>query len=262
MDADGALALAEGDLDAPGRDPGITAMIALARKTVFEPARLAPDDLEPLVAVYGQRGTLELVSYVASFHFINRIADLVGIQSDVPLVQPGWAWLRRLGVRLQGWAMGRFLDLEDRDAGVDAAAALAEAEAVLGPFPPGYRDVVKAPNVAAFLTTVADVMRRLPPDLVARVAPVVAAALPASEEEATGFHARPSDPVDALAFVGTRYAARTTDAMVDAVRERTGWGDPELTDLFYAISMHNAFERMNRLLAAPLAAGSIDQPAA
>lgn len=262
MEADRALVLAEGDLDVAGGDPGTAALVALARKTVFAPARLVPDDLAPVVAAYGQRGALEIVSYVASFHFVNRIADLVGIRSDLPLVQPRWAWLRHLGVRLQGWAMGRFLDLANRDAGVDAEAALAEAEAVLGPFPPGYRELVKAPNVAAFLTTVADVVRRLPPDLVARVTPIVAAALPEAEDEATGFHARPSDPLGALAFVGTRYPARTTGEMVDAVRARHGFGDPELTDLFYAISMRNAFERMDRLLAGPLPPGPLDPPAA
>jgi alkylhydroperoxidase family enzyme len=262
MDATRALELAEGDLAGPSRDAGTAALIALARKTVLAPAGLVPDDLAPVVAAYGQRGALEIVSYVASFHFVNRIADLVGIRSDVPLVQRHWGGMRRLGVRLQGWAMGQFLDLSNRDANVDAAAALAEAEAVLGRFPPGYGELVKAPNVAAFLTTVADVVRRLPPDLVGRVAPVVAAALPATEEEATGFHARPTDPIDALAFVGTRYPARTTDAMTDAVRARYGMDDAALTDLFYAISMRNAFERMDRLLAAPLPPGPLDPPAA
>jgi hypothetical protein len=260
MDAGGALAIAEGHLESNAMEPGLGALHALARKTVLSPARLVPDDLAPVVAVYGQRGALEIVSYVAAFHFINRIADLVGIQSDLPMVQRRSAWLRRLGVRLQGWAMGRFLDLENRDAGVDAATALADAESVLGPFPAGYRELGKAPNVAGFLTTVASVMRRIPSDVERRVTPVVAAALPATEDEATGFHARPTDPIDALAFVGTRYPARTTDAMVDAVRAHGGMGDPELTDLFYVIAMRNAFERMDRLLAGPLPDGPVEPP--
>jgi hypothetical protein len=44
--------------------------------------------------------------------------------------------------------------------------------------------------------------------------------------------------------------------MIGAIREKYGFGDPELTDLFYAIAMRNAFERMDRLLAAPLESGS------
>lgn len=262
MAANRALALAEGDLDATARDPGTASLVALARKTVLAPARLEPQDLAPVAAAYGQRGALEIVSYVASFHFVNRVADLVGIQSDLPVVQPRWAWLRHAGVRLQGWAMGRFLDLANRDPAVDAEAALGEAEATLGPLRPGYRELLKAPNVAAFLTTVADVVRRLPPELPARVAPLVAAALPASEEEATGFHARPPDPFDALVFVATRYPARTTDEMIAALREREGLDDAGLTDLFYAVSMRNAFERMDRLLAGPLPPGPLDPPSA
>jgi hypothetical protein len=54
--------------------------------------------------------------------------------------------------------------------------------------------------------------------------------------------------------VGTRYPVRTTDAMLDAVRQKTGYGDPEILDLFYSISMRNALERMNRLMAGPLPA--------
>jgi hypothetical protein len=77
----------------------------------------------------------------------------------------------------------------------------------------------------------------------------VRAALPADEAEATGFHPRPADPLDALAFVGTRYASRTTDRMVEAVREKYACDDAELTDLFYAIAMRNALERLTRLLA-------------
>ena len=87
---------------------------------------------------------------LGGFHFINRIADLVGIESKLPIVQRRFRWLRSFG-----------------------------------------------------------------------------------------FHARPADPVGTPAFVDTRYPARTTDVMVDA----------ELTDFFIAISIRNAFERVDRLLA-------------
>ena len=105
------------------------------------------------------------------------------------------------------------------------------------------------------LTSVAAVVSRLDPSMHEQVSRAVAEALPSCDEEATGFHARPPDPIDALAFVGTRYAVRTTDALVSAVRDKYGYAEPELTDLFYAISMRNGIERMNRLLAEPPAAG-------
>jgi len=224
----------------------------LAQKALLAPALLEPGDLAEAVTVYGRRGAFELMAILGSFHFINRIADLVGIQSDLPMVQPRWTWLRRLGVRTQGWAMGRFLDMSHQTSDIDAVACLEEAQQVLGPLPAGYAQLTEAPPVTAFLTTVSAVVQRIDPTIFDAVTPAVAAALPHGEDEATGFHERPSDPIEALAFVGTRYPVRTTDAMVDAVRRKTGYGDPEILDLFYAISMRNALERMNRLMARPL----------
>lgn len=226
----------------------------LAQKALLAPALLEPGDLAEAVTVYGRRGALELTAILGSFHFINRIADLVGIQSDLPMVQPRWAWLRRLGVRAQGWAMGRFLDMSHQASDIDAVACLEEAQQVLGPLPAGYAQLTEAPPVAAFLTTVSAVSQRIDPAIFDAVTPAVAAALPHGEDEATGFHESPSDPIEALAFVGTRYPVRTTDAMVDAMRRKTGYGDPEILDLFYSISMRNALERMNRLMAGPLPA--------
>ncbi len=252
MKSEKALRFAEGELRAEELQPGELAIAELVHKSVIAPARLEPQHLAKLVGVYGQNGALELVAVLVSFHFINRIADLVGIRSELPLIQRRWARLRRLGVRLQGRMMGRMLDLSNREIEVDTRAALREANEVLGPLPGGYKAVLDLPNVAAFLAGVARITRQLDPVMVERVSEMVADALPTCEAEAVGFHARPSDPIEALAFVGTRYAVRTSDAMVTAVREKYGYGDPELTDLFYAISMRNALERMHRLLAKPL----------
>jgi alkylhydroperoxidase family enzyme len=253
MEAQRVERFAEGEMRPQDLDPGERALGELVHKSVVAPARLAPADLAGVASAYGVAGALEIVSVVTSFHFINRIADLVGIQSDLPIVQPRWRWLRRLGVRLQGGVMKRLADLSNQRADVDVDACLSEATEAFGPLPAGYRSLVHAPNVAAFLTTVARVARELDREMVERVSRVVADALPREEEEAKGFHARPQEPLDALAFVGTRYAVRTTDELVDAVRAKYGYGDPELTDLFYAISMRNGLERMNRLLAEPVA---------
>lgn len=223
------------------------------RKTVREPARLEPADLAPLLDRFATAGTLELVTVLGAFHFINRIADLVDVPSDLPLIQRDWPRLRRLGVRVQAMGLRWLVDLRSRPADVDAAALLADLEALRGgALPPGYAAMSEAPSTVASFHAM---MRELPSvdaDLLARVTRAVAAALPATEEESTGFHARPSDPLDALAFVGTRYPARTTDAMVGAVRAAYGLGDAELTDVFYAIAARNAVERLDRLLAAAL----------
>lgn len=212
MDAREALRLAEGELQGETVSAGERALV---EKTVFAPAALGPHDLAGVVTEYGRAGAIEIVSMVGAFHFINRIADLVGIQSDLPVVQPRWARLRRAGVRMQGWLMGELLDLANRPVAADVDAALERTAGVLGALPAGYDGLREAPNVAAYLTTIADVVEQIDAELIARIAPVVADALPTCEDDATGLHPRPADPIDALAFVGTRYVVRTTAAIVD-----------------------------------------------
>jgi hypothetical protein len=75
----------------------------------------------------------------------------------------------------------------------------------------------------------------------------VEAALPDSAEQASGFHPRPSDPLEAFVFVGTRYPARITPEMIDALRERR-YGDLGILDLAIAIADANQWARVRRLL--------------
>lgn len=244
--------IADGEMPLDELVPGERAIAVLAKKSVRAPRHLSPADLTAVAAAYGVGGAMEITAVVSSFHFVNRIAELVGIQSELPIVQRRWRWLRRLGVRLQGIGLRRMFDLRPRETTIDAATALAEVERVEGPLPAGFRQVLQAPNVAASLLNQLRGREVVDADLLARVAAGVVAALPASDDEVEGFHPRPSDPVDALVFVGTRYAYRTTDEMVEAIRNRYGFGDLELTDLFFAIAATNARERMHRLLSAPI----------
>jgi len=257
MDARRAEGIAEGELAPEALSAGERALETLVRKSVQAPATLIPDDLRPVLEAFGTVGTLELVIVLGAFHFINRVADLVDIPSDVPLIQRRWRRLRTLGVRLQALGMRLAVDLRSRPVDVDAAALLAGIEAVRGaPLPAGYASLRHAPNAAASLHAMMRVVPSLDPAMLAHVTRVVAEALPANQAEATGFHPRPPDPLDALAFVGTRYVVRVTDDMVDAVRRRYAMSDPELTDLFYAIAVRNTTERLDRLLRAPLPAPS------
>jgi hypothetical protein len=253
MDARRAEGFAEGDLppDALGADE--RALEVLVRKSVRAPATLEPGDLVPLLDAFGTVGTLELVTVLGAFHFVNRIADLVDIPSDLPLIQRRWRRLRTLGVRLQALGMRRIMDLANRPVEVDTGQLMAELEAVRGAaLPAGYASLRHAPNTLASLHAMTRVLPTLDAAMLAHVARIVAEALPANEVEATGFHPRPADALDALAFVGTRYVVRVTDDMVEAVRRQYALGDPELTDVFYAISVRNTMERLDRLLAAPL----------
>ena len=253
MDARRAEGFTEGSLGREELDPSERAIEDLVRKSARTPARLGPGDLAPLVALVGAPGALEVVAMLGAFHFVTRIADLVGIEPELPIVRRRWRWLRSLGVRVQSRVMRRVMDLANRPIEADVPVLLAEMEKIRGgPLPEGYRSTIAAPNVAAWAHRLTLELPTLDPALLAQVSAAVAAALPASEDEATGFHGRPTDPVDALAFVGTRYAVRTTDSLVDAVRKERGWGDGGLTELFFAISARNAFERVDRLLAAPV----------
>lgn len=242
--------IVEGDIPHAHLTPEEQAIAALVQKSVVAPARLEPVDLRDLVTHFGVSGSLEIVAVLSEFHLVNRIADLVGIRSDLPLIQQHWRRLRWWGIRLAAWITRHMVDLRNQEVEVDIAAALAAAETVLGPLPAGYQAIHQAPNVAGYLLSITRVVQQLPPQMLDRVTQGVANALPSSEAEVTGFHASPMDPVDALVFVGTRYAVRTTAAMVTAIRDTYGYGDPELTDLFYAIAMRNGLERMQRLLAA------------
>jgi hypothetical protein len=217
------------------------------------PGQLAPTDLEPLFRLFGVGGTFELLGMLGFFHFINRIADLVGIEKDMPLIQPGWRWPRILGIRIVAWTFRNGFNLANQAHDLDTALLLREIEAIRGaPLPSGYSGMHEAPGAAASVRALTRVLPAFDPALAARVEAVVAESLPRCEQESIGFHPRPTDPLDALVFVGTRYAVRTTDAMVDAVRAKYGWDDGELTDVFYLIAVHNALQRLDRLLASSL----------
>jgi hypothetical protein len=251
--------IARGELPAAEMTAGERAAEALVRKTVQAPARLGPEDLRPLHEAYGLAGAMEVAVTACSFHLINRIADLVGIRSDLPIVRRtagrAWSW----AVRVQTFLMGLVIDMGNRTCeALDIDEVTAGLERARGyPLPPGYRQLQASPALVNWLATGTESLPRLDAAMLARVTHGVEAALPAALEEAQGFHRRPPDPFDALVFVGTRYPARTTDAMVAAVRVAHGYGDPQLTDLFFAISMANCFSRLDRLLAAPLSAGLI-----
>jgi len=253
MEAHRAERFAEGLATPEEMRPEERAIEVLVQKSVRAPCRLEPADLVPLVELLGTSGALEVVAMLGAFHFVTRVADLVAIESELPIVQRRWRWLRSLGVRLQSRVFRRMIDLANQAVDVDVRALLAETERVRGAaLPSGYAAMHAAPNVAAWAHRLTIELPSLDAAMLERVTRGVAAALPAREEESTGFHARPAEPLDALVFVGTRYAARTTDEMVGAVRAAYGWGDAELTDCFYAIGSRNAFERVDRLLAAPL----------
>lgn len=244
-------AIARGALSEDALEPHERAIQELVRKSVKAPARLEPGDLTPLLRTLGRSGMVEVVAMLCAFHFINRIADLAGIRSDIPAVRSSRSRWWSVGVRVQGRLMRALIDLRNRTPEYrdpnETLAALARVRGI--PIPPGYAVMAESPGATAWLATCLESWTGLDPAMLSVIGRAVAEALPASPEDVTGFHARPEDPLEALAFVGTRYPARTSDALVAAVRRARGCDDGELTDIFYTIAMCNCWERLDRLLA-------------
>lgn len=234
-------------VDTASAAPLEAALVDLARKSVDAPARLVPDDLVPLRALAGD-GALDYVLVLASFHFINRIADLLAVDPEVPL--PAWLRrvepVRRLVVRMMAVLLGR-MDLRNRR----YAQSLEQTLVLLPPGTPtaGLEQLRARPKVVEAIAGALDERDRSSLDrtTLARVHATVEAALPATADDAHGFHPRPPDPVEAFAFVGTRYAYRVTPAMIEALR-RTGFDDLGLLDLAIAVADANQWARMHRLL--------------
>jgi hypothetical protein len=162
-----------------------------------------------------------------------------------------YEWLRRAGV----WAASRLMarmDLSNRAERIDVAAELAAIASYL-PTQVTAQDLEplrRWPKVLAYyrgLLLERHAASSLDAATTRLVWETVARALPAGPDEAHGFHDRPRDPVAAFAFVGTRYAARTTPEMIAALRA-AGYDDLGVMDLAIAVSDANAWARVTRWL--------------
>jgi hypothetical protein len=231
--------------------------MGLIRAAHTAPACLTPQDLAPVRAVVGD-GALDYVLVLGSFHFINRIADLLGVDPEaVPEALRRFEVVRRLGVRLAARLLAR-MDLANRAYPHSYETALASAAPLVartlrrpvGDALEPLRPRPKLVEVLALALAERDERSTVERPTLARVQRTVEDALPRSLADSTGFHARPKDPVEAFAFVGTRYPARTTPAMVDALR-RAGWDDVGILDLATAVADANNWARMHRLLDLP-----------
>jgi hypothetical protein len=246
-------------LESTARDatPLERALVGLVRAAHEAPALLTPRELGPVRAAAGD-GALDYVLVLGSFHFINRVADLLGVDPEaLPETLRRFEVVRRIGVRIAAHLIGR-MDLANRAYALSWEAAWGRAapliERSLGR-PAGdelatLRARPKMLEVLALAVAERDERSTLDRRTLARVHGIVEDALPRSLADSTGFHARPQDPVEAFAFVGTRYPARTTPAMVEALR-RDGRDDLWILDLAIAIADANNWARMYRLLELP-----------
>jgi hypothetical protein len=228
-------------------------LIRLARKSGEYPRRLAPSDLEPIRALVGD-GALDYALVIAAFHFINRIADLLHVDSEaLPAPLRRFEWLRRLAVRAAVVLRARMnLDVRVYDTTFDdAVARIAPRLDAAGALPAGdilapLQSRPKLVEVAELALAERDDRSSIDRATLARVHRIVEHALPWSPADLEGFHMRPTDPVEAFAFVGTRYAYRTTKEMIGALRA-AGYDDVGILDLAIAVADANQWARFYRL---------------
>ena len=228
-------------------------LIALIKKNFEIPARLKPSDLDPLRRIVGD-DALDYLLVIASFHFVNRIADLLDVPLEgLPKPLRRFEFLRRLTLRVAG-AMLAKMDLANREYQLTYDNALTnlrsclaikselEIEDALNVFKPRPKLV----ETLQLLLEERDQRSSLDRKVLAKIHTAVEKALPATIIDAQGFHPVPDDPIDAFAFVGTRYAYRTTKRMINGLRQK-GYDDLAVLDLAIAVADANMWARIHRL---------------
>jgi hypothetical protein len=194
------------------------------------------------------------VLVAGAFHFINRIADLLGVDPELlPTPMRRIEAVRRAGVWMASRVM-RGLDLRNRTYERTYEQALADATSAFmratgRAHASEFEAVRTRPKVIETVRLAVEERDRsvLGRATIARVHRIVESSLPHDRGDVEGLHQRPADPVDAFAFVGTRYAARTTRAMIDRLRDG-GYDDWQILSLAIAVADANQWARTHRLL--------------
>jgi hypothetical protein len=232
-------------------------LIVLVRKAYEHPAGLEPADLNPIRKIAGD-GALDYALVVVSFHFVNRIADILGIVTEfLPITLRRFEFLRRWSVQLLSVFIAR-MDLSNRqyrvsyDEAIDRITPIFE-QSMGSPTEDEFTSIMSRPKlIEAVCLALEERDRRSSLDrgIMAKIHQTVEQALPKRAEDMEGFQPRPDDPIEDLAFVGTRYAYRTTRRMIDAIRGE-GFDDLAILDLAIAIGDANQWARLYRLLGLP-----------
>jgi hypothetical protein len=229
-------------------------LLTLVRKAHERPRLLEVSDLDPIRALVGE-GALDYALVLGSFHFINRMADLLSVSPEVlPESLRRLEPLRRLSNRVASLLFRKTMDLQNRDYSQGYEEVLEEStpvfERALGHSPgDAFEPLRERPKlIEALRLMLEERLERssLDSGLLARIHRVVEDALAERPDDVEGFHARPDDPVEAFAFVATRYASRTTPAMIEALRG-AGYDDLNILDLATAIADANQWARLYRL---------------
>lgn len=237
------------------------ALTALARKAHAQPKRLSTRDLDALRALVGE-AALDYALVVAGFHFVNRVADLLDVDPEgLPDRLRRFEPLRQFAGKGAAFLFRKAMDLKTRpyeksyDEALEGVAPVFER--VMGrSLKEELAPLRSRPKLVEAVQLMLEEREstNLDAAVLARIDRTVEEALPATAEEAEGLHARPADPVEAFAFVGTRYAHRSSEAMIHALH-REGYDDRGILELAIAIAHANQWARLHRLTGLRLGSG-------
>ena len=215
---------------------------------------LTSSDLNPISYIAGD-GALDYAHIIGSFHYINRIADLLNVSPEIlPLPLRRFELLRRLVLRLFSYIISK-MNLANREYGISYEEALNNIapifEQATGKMPKKELEHLKSrPKLIEILQMMLEereVRSSLDRPILSKIHHTVEVSLPKSVTDSEGFHTRPEDPIEEFAFVGTRYAYRMTKSMIDRLK-REGYEDVGILDLAIAVADSNEWARMYRLL--------------
>jgi hypothetical protein len=229
-------------------------LIELVKKAHFEPKSLLPMDLDPIREIVGD-GAIDYAMVMASFHFINRMADLLNVAPELlPNALRRFEFLRRISVRLFSLLLAKF-DLANRVYPFSYDTAIANIspvfERIFGrKISTEFKQIENRPKVIEVIQMQLEEMEdfsSLDRETLGKIHRIVEASLPGKRGDTEGYHPIPDDPVEALAFIGTRYAHRMTEERIHKLRSM-GYDDVGILDLTVAVADANQWARVYRLL--------------
>jgi alkylhydroperoxidase family enzyme len=230
------------------------ALIQLVRKAHVQPAMLTPKDLDSVRELSGD-GALDYVQVIGLFHFINRIADLLHVSPEaLPESLRRFESIRRFGVRAGSFVVSR-MDLDNRHYEISYKTALKNITPVFNQaMGKNSGDVLVSLKTRPQLIEAFQIMLEerefrssLDREVIRTIQRTVEAALPKNSEEAEGFHTRPQNPIEAFAFIGTRYAYRATKDLINTLKQE-GFDDLGIMDMAIAVADANQWARTHRLV--------------
>ena len=196
---------------------------------------------------------LDYALVIGTFHFINRIADMLDVSLEaMPKSLRRFEFLRRINVSIAGRLLAK-MDMRNRTYPFGFDEAMETLYTLLGDTGNIHQQNLETLQARPQLVEVLQLLLEeklqrcsLDPEVLAQVNQTVEAALPENMSQARGFHQLPDDAIERFAFVGTRYAFRTTKEMIDSLRQQ-GYDDLGILDLAIAVADANLWTRIYRL---------------